>query len=110
MGESKIRQMAKAPIVGDGPKFKDAIGNVIEEGDVLVWMVGTAKYKARVLKARQPLVLADGTIEKGSLSLQLDFTKVVPPKDAKGRYTDVEINDMIVSRDPDAVPEGAILQ
>ena len=83
MGEAKIRQMAKAPVLGDRPKFKDGLGTTIEQGDCVAWIVNGVKYRAVIEELVQPLVLADGEVEPGKIALRLEF----PQRDAAAGQT-----------------------
>lgn len=101
MGEAKIRQIAKAPVLGDRPKFKDALGNTIEQGDFVCWLVNGVKYAAHIEELIQPLVLMDKSIEPGKIAMRIEFDNVNPPVDKHGKAIDVQVNDMIVTRAPE---------
>ena len=108
MGEAKIRQMAKAPVLGDRPKFKDGLGTTIEQGDCVAWIVNGVKYRAVIEELVQPLVLADGEVEPGKIALRLEFPNVMPPLDKHGKAIDVQVTDMIITRAPEKPPSSIV--
>jgi hypothetical protein len=108
MGEAKIRQMAKAPVLGERPKFKDALGSTMEKGDAVAWIINGVKFRAVVEELVQPLVLADGTIEPGALALRMEFPNLMPPLDKHGKAVDVQLLDMIVTRAPEKPPSSIV--